>query len=313
METANTVDRRRFLLLAALALLGACAPVVTSEREPAESDKGVTVAPPLPAATQEATAAANGEGAANGPDVALQSTATPLVPQPDSDLPNGSEPPQAPPVQPPVPSLLNTHGDRSRRLVALTFDACETPNSPAGYDARVVQILLAAHAPATMFLCGHWVSTHSAITRTLAANPLFELGNHSWGHPDFSKIKPATMALELNRTQALVYQLTGRQPTLFRMPYGNWSPAALAEVSRTGLHTIQWDVVTGDPDPHVSAPMIIKTVQQKVRNGSIIIMHMNGRGVHTAEALPTVIHNLRSEGYILATVPQVLGLVPLTI
>ncbi|MBA3944820.1 MAG: polysaccharide deacetylase family protein, partial [Herpetosiphonaceae bacterium] len=241
-------------------------------------------------------------------------TSTPAVlPDADLPLPSGPQPPHVPPPQPPVPGLLNTHGDRSRPLIALTFDACETPNVLAGYDEHLVQILLAAHAPATMFLCGHWVSTHSDVTRMLAANPLFELGNHSWGHPDFSRIRPATMDLEISRTQAAIYHLTGRQPTLFRMPYGNWSRAALAEVSHAGLRTIQWDVVTGDPDPNVSAKMIIRTVQQKARNGSIIVMHMNGRGVHTHEALPTLIQNLRAQGYILATVSQVLGLVPLTI
>jgi peptidoglycan/xylan/chitin deacetylase (PgdA/CDA1 family) len=39
-------------------------------------------------------------------------------------------------------------------------------------------------------------------------------------------------------------------------------------------------------------------------------MHMNGRGWHTAEALPAVIQRLRDQGYTFVTVSQLLGLAP---
>jgi peptidoglycan/xylan/chitin deacetylase (PgdA/CDA1 family) len=73
------------------------------------------------------------------------------------------------------------------------------------------------------------------------------------------------------------------------------------------LRAIQWDVVTGDPDPNITAEMILETVKARVSNGSIIIMHVNGRGWHTAEALPEVIDWLRSQGYELVTVSELLG------
>lgn len=41
--------------------------------------------------------------------------------------------------------------------------------------------------------------------------------------------------------------------------------------------------------------------------GSIIIMHANGRGVHTADALPSVISYLRSRGCKLVTVSELLA------
>ncbi|GAC1645026.1 MAG: hypothetical protein NVS4B8_16150 [Herpetosiphon sp.] len=189
----------------------------------------------------------------------------------------------------------------------MTFDACETPTRRAGFDQRILSILRQTRAPATLFLCGHWISSHPNETRELAADSLLELGNHSWGHPDFRQLKAGTMDLEISTTQKLMYQVTGRQGTLFRLPYGFGNTLALETISRHGLKTIQWDVVTGDPDPNIDANHIVQTVTRQARNGSIIIMHINGRGWHTAEALPRLITAIRSRGLTLTTVSDVLG------
>jgi peptidoglycan/xylan/chitin deacetylase (PgdA/CDA1 family) len=52
---------------------------------------------------------------------------------------------------------------------------------------------------------------------------------------------------------------------------------------------------------------MVRLVMERVQNGSIIIMHANGRGWHTAEALPEMIHSLREQGYILVTISELMG------
>ncbi|MBV9848411.1 MAG: polysaccharide deacetylase family protein [Armatimonadetes bacterium] len=209
------------------------------------------------------------------------------------------------PRLPPVAVRLITHGDRGRKQVALTFDACQT-RKPAGYDARLIRILRATHTPATLMLGGRWMETHPAATRSLAADPLFELGNHSYLHPHMTRLTPAGMRAEMQETQDVMYRLTGKQGVLFRPPYGEYDPALISVAARLGLHTLTWEVVTGDPDPHVSAKDIVRAVLERTRPGSIVIMHMNGRGWHTAEALPTVIAALHRRGYRFVTVSQAL-------
>ena len=174
----------------------------------------------------------------------------------------------------------------------------------------LIHILRATHTPATLMLGGYWMETHPAVTRALAADPLFELGNHSYLHPHMANLPPARMRAELQETQDVMYRLTGRQGTLFRPPYGEYSPALLSVAGGLGLHTFTWEVVTGDPDPHVTAQDIERAVAQRTRPGSIVIMHMNGRGWHTAQALPTVIASLRRRGYQFVTVSQVLKRAP---
>ena len=153
--------------------------------------------------------------------------------------------------------------------------------------------------------------THPEETKLLAANPNFELGNHSWSHPDFTKLSEEEMGKEIKMTEDLLSQLTGRHSRLFRHPYGLYNEQTLRVVAKHGLYTIQWDSVTGDPDPNFDATTILAEVQRTVKDGSIIIMHGNGRGWHTAEALPLVIDYLKSKGYTLVTVPQLIGLEPL--
>jgi peptidoglycan/xylan/chitin deacetylase (PgdA/CDA1 family) len=212
---------------------------------------------------------------------------------------------------PPLDPTLVTHGDRSLPAIALTFDACQTVEEPTGYDEAIIKTLTDTGTPATLFLGGLWMQWHTTQTRALAANPLFELGNHSWGHPDFTKISPAAMSAEILQTQAIMANLAGRQAALFRFPYDVYTDKALVVVGGQGLRAVEGDVITGDPDPRTSARAIVEAVTTQARGGSIVFMHMNGRGWHTAEALPVIIKQLRAKGYTFVTVSQLLGLAPL--
>lgn len=153
--------------------------------------------------------------------------------------------------------------------------------------------------------------THPDATRFLVAHPQFELGSHGYAHIDFATATVEEMVPELEQTQQIMWELVGRQPRLFRFPGGTYTQEALNVVAGMGLQPIEWEVVSGDPDPDITAERMIPWVVNQVQNGSIIIMHMNGRGWHTAEALPTIIDQLRAEGFQFVTVSQLLGEAPL--
>jgi len=211
-------------------------------------------------------------------------------------------------VPPPLgEGILITHGDRNKPMVALTFDACQTRELVAGYDVGIIKTLTETNTAATLFLGGLWAESHPEETRLLAQVPHFELGNHSYSHPNFAAISPEVMVEEITKTQEIIYELTGKRPTLFRLPFGTYTQEALDVIAGQGLRIIQWDVVTGDPDPNISADDIIRAVETQARNGSIVIMHMNERGWHTAEALPTVIAKLKEKKYQLVTVSELLA------
>ena len=245
------------------------------------------------------------------------STATPLpiitlsVTQTETVVPTETARPDVAPTLPHTDVQFIYHGDRDKPYVALTFDLCQKPELPAWFDQGIYDVLTRYDVPATFFMGGDWMRTHVDETLLLAANPKFELGNHSWSHPDLPGLSEQTISSEIIKTQDMLYKLTGRQAKLFRLPSGLSDDLALSVIAWNGLYTIQWDVETGDPDPTIDADRMNWAVRERVQNGSIIIMHANGRGWHTAEALPQMIEYLQSQGYTLVTVSQLLGLEPI--
>lgn len=203
---------------------------------------------------------------------------------------------------------LITHGDRSKNKIALTFDLCQAKGNKTGFDSKLINILTETGTPATFFLCGLWIQDHMAESLILAGNPLFELGNHSWSHLDFSRLTPRKITEEIRSTQYIMRKLLGCETHLFRLPYGKYSQEALDVIDSNGLYTIQWDVVSGDPDPDIDATMMTREVLRKIRPGSIVIMHANGRGWHTAEALPEIIQSLKRQGYTFVIISDLLEL-----
>lgn len=273
-------------------LLNACAPATTQAVLPS----AIPSFTPQPSETFTTT-----------PTLTL--TPLPITPTP---TPTETQRPDVAPTWPHADVNFIYHGDRDKPYIALTFDLCQKPELPAWFDQGIYDVLMKYDVPATFFMGGDWMRTHVDETLLLASNPKFELGNHSWSHPDLPGLSEETISQEIVKTQNLLYQLTGRQAKLFRLPSGLYDDLTLSVIAWNGLYTIQWDVETGDPDPTIDAERMNWAVRERVQNGSIIIMHANGRGWHTAEALPQMIEYLQSQGYILVTVSQLLGLEPIT-
>jgi peptidoglycan/xylan/chitin deacetylase (PgdA/CDA1 family) len=209
------------------------------------------------------------------------------------------------------------------KLIALTFDLCEENGYVSGYDGRVVDLLRAQGIKATFFAGGKWMETHPERAQQLIADPLFEFGSHGLRHLDLSHAKDQTLSEEITLTEAAYARarsaLTSRQCfagaaaqqpqerlTLFRFPYGRCNDKALTAVADAGLVSIQWDVVTGDPDPRVSAKTIANTILTKAHPGAIVVAHANGRGRNTAAALAIALPKLKEQGYGFVTVSELL-------
>ena len=239
--------------------------------------------------------------------------------------------PAPPPLSPRSSTLrgvirsVRTAGDE--KVVALTFDLCESGGAPSGYDAPLVAYLRDNDVRATFFAGGKWLRSHPEPALQLMADPRFEIGNHSWSHKDFRGLAAAQLKAQIQGTQTeyagLRAVLAGRecataagaraldaipaQPVLFRFPYGRCDPASLAAVAEAGLPAIQWNVVTGDPAKGQGADAIARVILDNVRPGAIVVAHANGRGWHTAEALRKVVPELRRRGYRFATVSELLA------
>lgn len=305
VHTRSVVPRCCLLLMVLLAGCNGVGPQVTSTRSSTAS------AVPQPLATTERSATPTHARIATALPLPLRSPTIPLGatgPEDLTELPTPTLLAESAPRMPRTDVHFITHGDRNTPLVALTFDVGQMPANPAGFDEGIYRALLEHEVPATFFLGGDWMRTHISETRQLDRVAAFELGNHSWSHPDMRTLDEPAMASELIRTQDMMFRITGHQTRLFRLPSGLYNDLVLSVAAWHGLLVIQWDVVTADPVPDNTAENIVARVKDGVQNGSIIVMHGNGRGWHTAEALPAMIEFLQEEGYCLVTVSQMIGL-----
>ena len=245
-----------------------------------------------------------------------------------------AQPIKVPRWQPGAEQALNTLRGSIRRvelpkgqkLIALTFDLCEQWSEIAGYDGAIVDYLRLNKIKATFFGGGKWMATHGERTQQIMSDDLFEIGTHGWAHRNVRGISGADLQRELmtpsaayqQQRQALAdtqcaaghvaaMQSIARQPSLYRFPFGACNPTALDAVAANGLLAIQWDVSTGDPAPNQSAKAIAEVMIKHTRPGSIILAHANGRGFHTADALPLAIPVLRQKGYQFVTVSELLA------
>ncbi len=206
------------------------------------------------------------------------------------------------------------------RRVALTFDLCETSREIAGYDGRIVDLLRAQGVKATFFAGGHWLRTHPERAAQLLADPLFELGQHGWSHRNLAVLAGDDLRREIDAATAEARRVradlfarscaagAAMGPLkFFRYPFGDCDDEAQAALSDAGLTAIQWDVAPGDPAPGIGARAIARAIIERARPGSIVVLHANGRGRRTAEALAIAIPELRAQGYAFATIGELLA------
>ena len=197
------------------------------------------------------------------------------------------------------------HGSRGEKNIALTFDACPS-STHDGFDKRIVQTLVVSGVPATFFLSGKWITRHQIEVKKLALVPGFELGNHSYSHPHCTTISNESIRQELERTESLLNNISGLSPKLFRPPFAETNQRVDSIAQDIGLATVMFDLASGDPDSTISTARLIHYVVASTRNGSIIVMHVNGRGWHTSEALPKIIQALRIKGFVFSKVSDLL-------
>jgi peptidoglycan/xylan/chitin deacetylase (PgdA/CDA1 family) len=195
-----------------------------------------------------------------------------------------------------TPSPIIRRVDNPDMQIAITFDACATKTHGYGFDLGVYEVLQREQIPATIFVSGRWVEFHPDVMTVLVENPLIEFANHSYDHPHMTKLSSAAIADEIDRTEMALGR-HGVRSVAFRPPFGEFSDRVLEIARDRRLPAVLWDVVSGDPSRATTAAGMIRTVVHKTRSGSIVIFHINGRGTKTAPALPSILRQLREQGF----------------
>ncbi len=185
--------------------------------------------------------------------------------------------------------------------MALTLDA----GASAAPLPSILSTLRNSDVRITFFLTGKWTSTYSAEVQSIAADG-HELANHSWSHPDFTKLSADEMRSQLERTSRIIAEVSGRPcAPLFRPPYGARNKTVLATVAAAGYRSIYWSVDSLDSvRKDITPAQICQRVINRLEPGAIILMHVGSQA--TAAALPDLIAQIQANGYRIVTVSELL-------
>lgn len=195
------------------------------------------------------------------------------------------------------------------KVVYLTFDDGPSQNTEA-----VLKILKEADVKATFFVTGQFPEYEGLIKTEMQQG--HAIGVHTYSH-DYSKIYSSVDAYfkDIDEANAMIKRQTGKISTLLRFPGGTsntisrkYCSGIMTQLSKEavkrGYQYYDWNSENGDGNTGLDADTLIETAQQesKGKNSVMMLMHDGGGSGETLKALPTIIKNLKEQGYIFLTI-----------
>lgn len=203
------------------------------------------------------------------------------------------------------PGEIILHGP-NRKEVALTFD--DGPDDV--WTPMVLDGLRELGVKATFFCVGQRIQKNPQVFRRIVTEG-HSVGNHSWDHPNFTKIPVSAVREQIERTDQEMFRLAGIRSAMVRPPYGALNADVIHEIIRLKKKIIFWNVDSLDW-AGLTARQVAANILSHVTPGAIILQHSAGGAGEslqdTVNSLPYVVHTLRREGYTFHTVPRLVNI-----
>lgn len=154
----------------------------------------------------------------------------------------------------------------------------------------------------TFFIVGDWADKYpEAVKKIHEAG--HEIGSHSNTHPHVNNLSAEKNLEEIQLSVNKLEKITGSKTTLYRAPYGEYNDTVIKTAQENGYFTIQWNLDTLDYKGLTGEEMWNR-LKNKLDKGSIILSH-NGTN-HTADSLDMLIKNIKSKGFKVTTVSDLI-------
>ena len=154
----------------------------------------------------------------------------------------------------------------------------------------------------TFFMVGEWVDKYpEAVKKIYEAG--HEIGSHSNTHAHVNNLSAEKNLEEINLSVEKIQKITGYKTNLYRAPYGEYNNTVIKTAQENGFYPIQWNLDTLDYKGLTGKEMWDR-LKNKLDEGSIILSH-NGTK-HTADSLDMLIKNIKSSGFQLVTISELI-------
>jgi peptidoglycan/xylan/chitin deacetylase (PgdA/CDA1 family) len=205
----------------------------------------------------------------------------------------------------PVSADEITHGDPGQPNIALVF------NVGAGFEpATAILDTLAEHDQhATFFVMGWWATRHPDELKRIsdAGHEIASHGDHVF---DLTQVDDAEVRADLEQADAAISAVTGRTTRPLWSPSAGYRDPRVKNIAASlGYRPILWTVDSGDWTREATPESVYSHIVNGAANGAIIVLHYDSptSQLSTAAVLGAAIDNLRSSGYALMTISELVG------
>ncbi len=179
--------------------------------------------------------------------------------------------------------------------VALTFDDGPHPV----YTPQLLDGLKERGVHATFFVVGKNILGNEALLKRMETEGHL-IGNHTYSHVKLSELDIARACAEVEKTNALICEVTGKEPEFIRPPFGEWKKAMECSFE---MIPVLWDVDPLDWTTKNTA-LVVERVLKDTKPGDIILLHDYYQS--SVDAALEIVDALTERGYKFVTVDELI-------
>ncbi len=301
--------RRRMTFFSLIILLVVIVSVVLAVRHNTAQNKlpdptapAATTAPPQASDTPQGSSEPQGSDAPADPSASPSADAS-AEPTIDPNLANQVVFPLEP--EKPADILQGLNMEDGKKVAYLTFDDGPTMT----VTPKILDTLRRYNVKATFFQVGSLIEENPDMARRVYDEGHL-LGNHSYAH-NYSKLYATEESFmsEIDKTYQLIADIVGNEnyPKVFRFPGGGYNAGSWGAnkqkykevLAQRGIRYCDWNALNGDAEGGTrSAAQLLERVKNTAKKEDVVIlMHDAAAKKTTAEALPSIIEYLISQGY----------------
>lgn len=185
-------------------------------------------------------------------------------------------------------------GDANQKKIYITFDA----GFENGNTERILDALKKHGVKATFFLVGNYFETQPELVKRMAEEG-HTIGNHTYSHPDMSKISDIqSFQTELQKNEALYRDILGSEmPKLYRPPQGKFCEENLKMAQQLGYSTVFWSLAYVDwyTDDQPTPEQAFSKLLPRIHPGAVVLLHSTSST--NAEILDELLTKWEETGY----------------
>lgn len=193
--------------------------------------------------------------------------------------------------------------DTKEKKIYLTFD-CGYEN---GNTEAILDALKKHKVSATFFVVGHYLESAPELVNRMVDEG-HTLGNHTYHHPDMSKISDAaSFQKEMDDVRSLYQEITGKEMAMYyRPPQGKYSVANLQMAKDLGYSTFFWSLayVDWNVDSQPSHEEAFEKLTKRIHPGAIVLLHNTSKT--NGEILDELLTKWEDMGYSFGTLDELL-------